>query len=899
MRRRFFRLIAIACIFSFIASTAVFSQAASITGTVKDPAGAVIQGAQVSLRGEATGETRAAVTDDQGRFKFDRLSPGRYTLTFSRAGFKTAERNIVIEGARVEPIEIKLEVAAPDVKVEVASKGGVAPNTEPAYRALREGGKTESYSVSNLAIKRDVGMITLRSGRISFLPAVMGRVVKAVFTGDGEFMLTPQIALEKRHMRMMLDKESLIEPFAKAVLIFTDGTYQEIKNQSQPAADQAGVADLLKDFNERVRDRYAPENVEAQILADIYGPKRDGFFDLYMFGKSMNDLRYFVRPRGISVSDLIPEEVALLNADFNSEKGGFIYLAHFESEYPDGKANSQQDHRFIDIEHYRIETVIDGSEKLTARADLTFTALSDGERVLGFGLLPSLRATRMSFADRDIHFIQESRKQDGSAYAVFPEPLVRGRQYKLTIEYQGDRVIEDAGGGNFAVGARTSWYPSVNAFTDRATYDLTFKVPKKYSLVGVGKLVKSWTEGDFAASQWVSEVPLAVAGFNYGSFKKKEVADKETNYMIEGYATSNLPSYLVGAGDQIGGMTPTRLMEGAMVEAQNSMRIFTLWFGESPYGRIAITQQPQFNFGQSWPSLVYLPIISFFDSTQRWMLFGRNAGAIARFIQIVTPHEVAHQWWGHIVGWSSFHDQWLSEGIAEFSASVYLHLTEQKPDKFLKFWEQHRKSILEKNQWGRSPNDAGPIWMGFRLSTFKNPGAYNELVYPKGAYILHMLRWMMYDRQNGDQKFIAMMKDFVKSHFNQNASTESFKSVVERHMTPLMDLDGNKKMDWFFNQWVYGSEVPRYRFEYSVAPESDGKFLLKFTLTQSGVSENFKMLVPVYLDLDGRIVQLGLASVAGNSTTQEFKVRLPVKPKRVLINAWHDVLAHESVSVQK
>lgn len=899
MRKKLFRLIAIVCIFSFVASTAVFSQAASITGTVKDPVGAVIQGAQVSLRNETTGETRTATTDDQGRFKFDRLAPGRYTMSFSRTGFKTSERSVIIEGAQAEAIEIKLEVAAPDVKVDVTSKGGVPPNTEPAYRALRDGNKFESYSVSNLNIKREAGAVSLRSGRISFLPPVMGRVVKAVFIGDGEFALTPQSALEKRHMRLITEKESLAEPFAKAVFIFTDGTYEEIKRQSQPASDQAGAADILSDFNERVRERYEPENIEAEILTDVYGPERPGFFNLYMFGKSMSDLRYYVRPRGISTRNLIPEEVALINADFNSEKAGIIYLAHFESEYQNGKATSQQDHRFIDIEHYRIETVIDNSEKLTARADLTFTALSNGERVLGFGLLPSLRVTRIALADRDIHFIQESRKRDGSAYVVMPEPLVHGQQYKLTLEYQGDRVIQDAGGGNFAVGARTSWYPSVNAFNDRATYDLTFKVPKKYALVGVGKQVKSWMEGDFAASQWVSEVPLAVAGFNYGLFKKKEVADKEANYMIEGYATSTLPANLARAGDAIGGMTPTRLLDNAIVEAQNSMRIFAAWFGEAPYGRIAITQQPQPFFGQSWPTLVYLPIIAFFDSTQRWMLFGRNLTSLTEFIQEITPHEVAHQWWGHIVGWSSFHDQWLSEGTADFSASLFLHLTEQKPDKYLKFWERHRERILDKNQWGRSPNDAGPIWMGFRLNTFKNPGAYGSLVYPKGGYIFHMLRWMMYDRQNGDQKFIAMMKDFVKSHFNQNASTESFKRVVERHMTPLMDLDGNKRMDWFFNQWVYGTEVPKYRFEYSVTPESDGKFLLKFTLTQSGVSENFKMLVPIYLDVDGTMVRLGLASVEGNSTTQEFKVKLSGKPKRVLINAWHDVLAYESISVQK
>ena len=102
------------------------------------------------------------------------------------------------------------------------------------------------------------------------------------------------------------------------------------------------------------------------------------------------------------------------------------------------------------------------------------------------------------------------------------------------------------------------------------------------------------------------------------------------------------------------------------------------------------------NFGQSWPSLVYLPIISFFDSTQRWQMFGTNSG-LTDFIQEVTSHEVAHQWWGHIVGWSSFHDQWLSEGFADFSASLFLQATNPTPDRYLKFWDQQQKSILDKN----------------------------------------------------------------------------------------------------------------------------------------------------------------------------------------------------------
>ena len=76
--------------------------------------------------------------------------------------------------------------------------------------------------------------------------------------------------------------------------------------------------------------------------------------------------------------------------------------------------------------------------------------------------------------------------------------------------------------------------------------------------------------------------------------------------------------------------------------------------------------------------------------------------------------------------------------------------------------------------------------MGLRLNTAKSPGAYTRMVYPKGSYILHMLRWMMYDPKTGDQRFIAMMKDFVQTNFNKNVSTEGFQATVEKHMTPNM-----------------------------------------------------------------------------------------------------------------
>src|SRR5437764_2542770 len=101
------------------------------------------------------------------------------------------------------------------------------------------------------------------------------------------------------------------------------------------------------------------------------------------------------------------------------------------------------------------------------------------------------------------------------------------------------------------------------------------------------------------------------------------------------------------------------------------------------------------------------------------MMMGQGAFGFNEFIQEVTPHEVAHQWWGHIVGWSSYHDQWLSEGFAEFSAGLFLEATEKNPGKLTYFWDQERKQLLDKDQAGRRTNDAGPIWMGIRLDTFK------------------------------------------------------------------------------------------------------------------------------------------------------------------------------------
>ncbi len=270
-------------------------------------------------------------------------------------------------------------------------------------------------------------------------------------------------------------------------------------------------------------------------------------------------------------------------------------------------------------------------------------------------------------------------------------------------------------------------------------------------------------------------------------------------------------------------MAPASMTKYALEQTRAQMQLCTYYFGKSPYEDIYITEQPNFNFGQSWPNLVYLPISAYMDSTQRWLMFGRINDKFTGFVQEVTPHEVAHQWWGHTVGWASYHDQWLSEGFAEFSAGLFLQQAVGKDWRkdYIEFWERLRLRILEKNNFGVAPNDAGPLWMGLRLVSPRTENAYQNVTYPKGAYVLQMLRSMMYTKEDQDKDFIAMMHDFVDSHRDRPASTESFKAVAEKHMTKLMDLGHNGRLDWFFNEWVYGTQVPRYHFEYQVSPGRD------------------------------------------------------------------------------
>jgi hypothetical protein len=253
---------------------------------------------------------------------------------------------------------------------------------------------------------------------------------------------------------------------------------------------------------------------------------------------------------------------------------------------------------------YKIETVIAKNEHLFSAATITFEPLVAGERVLKFGLLPNLRVTRVADEQgQDIHFVQESRKEDGSFYAILPQAPPTGKESTITVEYAGDKVLEEAGDGSFYVSARSSWYPNLNGFGERALYDLTYKVPRKYKVVSVGKLQAESIEQDVAVSHWITPTPVAVAGFNYGDYKRVELADESTGYKISGYYLTELPNSLRAykEGAFLQAMAPGSMTKYALEQTRAQLQLCSFYFGKSP-DDIYIRNSPTStsDHGQTW-----------------------------------------------------------------------------------------------------------------------------------------------------------------------------------------------------------------------------------------------------------------------------------------------------------
>jgi len=563
---------------------------------------------------------------------------------------------------------------------------------------------------------------------------------------------------------------------------------------------------------------------------------------------------------------------------------------------------------------YTMETTVLPDNSLDATAAVHVRAEHSGERLLTFQLSRALHAESVTdergnplayFQNEGMNLQERSVRGNDYLHVVLPQPAQQAQEFTIHFHYRGN-VIEDAGNGVIFVGARESWYPHFGDQADFASYDLTMRWPRRLKLVATGAKIDEQIAGDFRVGHWRSDKPLSIAGFNLGEYASNSITTESR--IIDVYANRQLEQALSNrlgspSPDPLPSIdTPLRLPGGRSREAMpppppspadalkqlakdidSSIRFYEHFSGPFPFHTLSVSQIPG-TFGQGWPGLLYISTYSFLSSEAQNRA-GLSASRQEAFTDIVPYHEVAHQWWGNVVGWSNYRDQWIDEAIANYLALLFADSRKPSAHELRVWLERYRKQLEEKVPGSDRPaGEIGALPLGNRLNSSKSPFGFEEVIYSKGSWVIHMLREML--RQPGakdpDARFVALLRTISTKYAYRAFSTDDLQHEVEAAMTPAMDLEGGRSMEWFFEQWVRGTGIPHYRVEFSTSHTDKGE-VVHGKLFQTGVPRSFITSVPIYANnASGHNVFLGAVVAASPETSFHFVTQLP--PHKLVVD---------------
>ncbi|HJZ65679.1 MAG TPA: M1 family aminopeptidase [Candidatus Acidoferrum sp.] len=773
---------------------------------------------------------------------------------------------------------------------------------------------SKSAHVENVVISRDRVKITLKNGTIQFNQPVNGIYYGASFRGDGFISVEPPNEIEAHQLHLFTKQDKLNMTFSEAAFISTDGLSDEISSNAKWQTGNASEDLYSKRLHERESfgSGHLPRLFKSLASGD---PKSTAYF----FAELKTQEKGWIE---VSQDALQLEDILISHwADRFNGRGRDIWM-NFPSGGRDSRTAYADPSGRLDflIAAYQISSNLAENADLASTAKVTIVPRHSGERVLLFSQDENLRVNSVRDADsRSLEFIQSRESKDrlisyGDYIAVvLPKPTQADQSFSLVFDSAGKRIVRKVGDGNYFCES-FGWYPSiytgalgVDAFAFRADFDLAFRNPKRYQLVATGSKTSETVDGKELITTWKSDMPLAAAGFAFGDYKTYEekvgdvsvkvYANKQPDELLKSIqmaADDPLHDLRAGPGGATGGsftaignLSAAALVKVIGTETSNTLRVFENYYGPYPYKTLAVTNIIG-GYGQGWPGLLYLSWITFLDSTQRHELGIKNQTKVSDFFR---AHESSHQWWGHRVGWKSYHDQWLSEGFAEYSGLLYVQYRQNQKE-FLTQLRMDKDLLKAADRYGHHLDQIGPMTLGRRIFSSETDGtSYQNLVYSKGGYVLHMLRYQLMDPRNPDPDhlFKDLMRDYCKTFDNKSASTEDFKAIVERHMIRGMDLDGNHKMDWFFNEYVYGIGMPQYSLSAKVEPTADGKSKVTGTLSRNGVPEDWKDAIPVYLHAGDKSYRIGIIGATHSLEPLDFVV--PGKVDRVSINDNEELLA--------
>jgi len=813
-------------------------------------------------------------------------------------------------------------------------------SAETLYSQLQGVGldKSRVYNIREVTIERAAFHITFDDGTIAFTEDVAGHVTGAFFEGEGEVLLIPNDQAERASMMLFTGAAILEEKFVTAYFRFNDDTFTELQPSLRAAANSQefvtkwdSTARNLAQFDALRLLLSFSNSLPTSGQQETAGPASSK-------GRADDDRMLHARLQGrnLGTFDLYFDSLAAEQIWAGQQKTAegepyYDVWSAFALGKPGGRSGDaagvmgeEAKPEAVSVSQYKIQAKVAPPTRLDADASLQLEVRQAGQRAVLFELSRFLQVSKVEADGLPLEFIhnqalegtQLARRGNDLVAVIFPHPLRAGQQISLHFVYGGD-VLSEAGAGLLYVGARGTWYP--NRGLEMARFDLQFRYPPDWTLLATGKRIEG-TSSDLPpgeqSSHWISDRLMPLAGFNLGKYSR--VAAKAGEVSVEAYASSGversfpqgssqvmapppaLPFPMRRRPDQITvAAPPPSPAHNAQAVANSSARaveFFAHRFGPYPYSSLALTQMPG-AVSQGWPSLIFLSSFSFLTPDQKSLM---HMSPVANILsENVIAHETAHQWWGDLLSWKSYRDQWLFEALANYSALLLLE--SESPPQFRVVMETYRHDLLVKNKEGSPLADAGPVTFGTRLNCSHFPAGYEAISYGRGTWLFHMLRTMLRDAEQNRSGRAANLSDAqldapflhalsrARERFQERAiNTREFFQVFEEELPPSLRYEGRKSLDWFIEGWVNGTALPHLELQSVKYTQKPGSSAVTGTIVQKDAPQELVTLVPIYAVLAGKSVLLGQVFADGAETS--FHLSAPPGTRKIVLDPYQTLL---------
>jgi hypothetical protein len=784
-------------------------------------------------------------------------------------------------------LQLPDKASQPPPREPVASAEKNGP-TALLYRALRSVGldETKVFHVREAVLDRGELHLYLTDGTIAFTHDVQGRVTGAYFQGEGEVLMRPPDLTERASLGLFSGLGVLNEHFSAAYLRFNGDLASELKPYLRESEVQA---EFVSAHGERAKEL---AELDALRLLETFTEdatlSRDDHFlharlatrlgSLDVYDDSQEEDQFKVACLGRSATNLY-FDVWMAFPGLDARRRG-------ESRVIDPSRSASA----VPVEAFRIDTSLAPPEMLEATAELDVVVRSGGQKLLIFELSRWLQVSQVNVDGADVEVLQ-NEALSGSELArigndlvtvVMPATLHAGEHHRLRFHY-GGAVMQQAAPGLLYVGARGTWYP--NRGVQMSRFELKFRWPKAWTLVATGRRTSIREEGDAQAGEWSSEEKIPLAGFNLGKFVRASA--QVDGVEIASYSAGVVEESLAKATPQLAVEASARNKAIADRSAQTIKR-YEQWFGPYPYKSLAFTQLPG-NTSQGWPTLVYLSSFAYLSDDELQAL---KLDEFQRLIYngFMEDHETAHQWWGDQVGWNGYRDQWLMEALSNLSALMIME--ERHPEQAREVLEQYRRELLRTNPTGKRFADAGPVTLGYRLSSSVFPNAYVAVTYGRGLWLLVMLRDYFADYEKLEtsapghaksegNRFLAALREFGRRYDRRTATTDDFRKVLEEFLPPQARFEGAGSLNWFFDEWVRGSSVPEIDLKQTGLKRRGAATVATFDVYQQQCPESLVTSVPIFAELAGG-ERVPLRRVFADGHESHFEVKVPRGTRRLL-----------------